>query len=115
AFAMNADTGQLTKQADMAVAGGASVLAISPDGATLYVGHRTQPAISSFRIDPGTGSLAPHGTLAQEHAPTFLAPDRTGRHLLCAYYQGGGAAVHPLAADGAVGAASLGWLPTATG
>ncbi|HEV8681104.1 MAG TPA: beta-propeller fold lactonase family protein, partial [Stellaceae bacterium] len=36
-------------------------------------------------------------------------------YLLCAYYQGGGAAVHSLGANGAVGAPSLGWLATATG
>jgi 6-phosphogluconolactonase len=90
-------------------------MAISPDRRTLYVGHRTRPAISSFRIDPGMGGLTLLGTVSQDHAPTFLAPDRTGRHLLCAYYQGGGAAVHPLGADGAVGAQSLGWLATATG
>src|SRR5712691_9260313 len=115
AFAIAADSGELTPQAEVAVAGGPSVLAISPDRRVLYVGHRTKPAISSFRIDQSTGGLTPQGTVAQEHAPTFLAPDRAGKYLLCAYYQGGGAAVHPLGADGAVGAASLGWLATATG
>src|SRR5712691_5445924 len=115
AFAIAADTGELTPQAEVAVAGGPSVLAISPDRQMLYVGHRTKPTISSFRIDQRTGGLTPQGTLAQEHAPTFLAPDRTGRFLLCAYYQGGGAAVHPLAADGAVGAPSPDWLATANG
>lgn len=115
AFAMDADTGQLAPRAEVPVAGGPSVLAISPDRHMLYVGHRTRPAISSFRIDQGTGGLRLHGTVSQQHAPTFLAPDRTGRYLLCAYYQGGGAAVHPLAADGAVGAPPLDWLATATG
>jgi 6-phosphogluconolactonase len=115
AFTMDADTGQLSPQGEVPAAGGPSVLAISPDRRTLYVGYRTQPTISSFRIDQDTGGLRLQGTVSQEHAPTFLAPDRTGRYLLCAYYQGGGAAVHPLAADGAVGAPSLGWLPTATG
>src|SRR6516162_525912 len=115
AFTIDADTGQLMRQAEVPASDGPSVLAISPDRRTLYVGHRTKPAISSFRIDQGTGGLTLLGTVSQEHAPTFLAPDRTGRHLLCAYYQGGGAAVHPLGADGAVGTPSLGWLATATG
>ena len=115
AFAMDAGTGQLTRQAEVPVSGGPSVMAISPDRRTLYVGHRSQPAISSFRIDQGTGELTLLGNVSQEHAPTFMAPDRTGTHLLCAYYQGGGAAVHRLGADGAVGAPSLGWLATATG
>jgi 6-phosphogluconolactonase len=90
-------------------------MAITPDRRTLYVGHRTQPAISSFRIDQGSGGLSLLGTVAQQHAPTFLAPDRTGKYLLCAYYQGGGAAVHPIGQDGAVAASSLGWLATDTG
>ena len=84
-----------------------SVMALSPDRRTLYVGHRTQPTISSFRIDPNSGGLTLLGTIAPAHAPTFLAPDRTGRYLLCAYYQGSGVAVHPIAADGAVGAPPL--------
>jgi 6-phosphogluconolactonase (cycloisomerase 2 family) len=109
-FAMNADTGELTPRNPIPAAGGPSVLAISPDRRVLYVGHRIAPAISSFRIDHDTGGLAPQGTVATEHAPTFLAPDRNGRYLLSAYYQGGGATAHPLAADGAVGLhRSIGW------
>ena len=114
-FAMDADTGQLTRQAEVPAAGGPSVMAVSPDRRMLYVGHRTEPAISSFRIDQSTAGLTLAGTVSQAHAPTFLAPDRTGKYLLCAYYQGGGVAVFHLGADGAVGAASLDWLATATG
>ena len=115
AFDINTETGALTRQAEVPASGGPSGLAISPDRRTLYVGHRTVPAISSFRIDERTGALTLLGTVSQQHAPTFMAPDRTGTHLLCAYYQGGGAAVHRLGADGAVGAPSLAWLATATG
>jgi 6-phosphogluconolactonase len=103
AFTMDAGTGQLTPKTAALAAGGPSVLAISPDRQTLYVGTRTQPAISSYRIDQGTGGLTLQGTVSSEHAPTFLAPDRTGKYLLSAYYQGGLAAVHPLGVDGAVG------------
>jgi 6-phosphogluconolactonase len=115
AFAIDAETGRLTPQTEVAAAGGPSVMASSPDRRTLYVGHRTRPAISSFRIDQSNGGLTLLGTVSQEHAPTFLAPDRVGKYLLCAYYQGGGAAVHSLGEDGAVGAPSLSWLATATG
>ncbi len=114
-FAMDADSGHLTPHSEVAVAGGPSVMAISPDRRVLYVGHRTQPAISSFRIDPTNGSLAPQGNVAAAHAPTFLAADHTGRFLLSAYYQGGYAEVHPLAADGGVGAPSLDHQATANG
>jgi 6-phosphogluconolactonase len=115
AFTMDAATGQLTPQVEVPVAGGPSVLALSPDRQMLYVGHRGQPAISSFRVDHTTGGLTSQGTVASTHAPTFLAPDRTGRYLLSAYYQGGYAAVHPLGADGAVGAPPCDTLATAMG
>jgi 6-phosphogluconolactonase len=115
AFAIDADSGRLTPQAEVPVAGGPSVMALSPDRRTLYVGTRTKPAIASYRIDQATGGLTPLGTTSQMHAPTFLMPDRTGRYLLSAYYQGGGAAVYRLGEDGAVGSATHDWLATATG
>jgi 6-phosphogluconolactonase len=114
-FTIDADSGRLTPQAAVPVQGGPAFLALSPDRRVLYVGHRLRPAISSFRVDKNTGALAPHGTVSVEHAPTFLAVDRTGRYLLSAYYQGGCVMVHPLAADGAVGAPSLDRIATATG
>src|SRR3984893_47586 len=115
AFAIDADTGRLTRQSEAMVSGGPSVMAISPDRRVLYVGHRAQPAISSFRIDHAKGVLTPQGTVSAEQAPTFLATDRSGRFLLSAYYQGGYAAVHSLAADGAVGAGALDRQITASG
>ncbi len=115
AFAIDGDTGRLTPRAEAPAPGGPSVMAISPDRKTLYVGHRTRPAISSFRIDQAAGGLSLLGTVSQADAPTFLAPDRAGRYLLCAYYQGGYAAVHPLAADGTVGAAPADKQETAIG
>jgi 6-phosphogluconolactonase len=87
---------------------------VGPDN-TLYVGYRTRPSIASYRIDPETGGLSLLGTAAQADAPTFLAPDRTGRYLLCAYYQGGYVAVHPIAADGTIGAVAVDKQETAVG
>jgi 6-phosphogluconolactonase len=114
AFTTDAATGQLTRRAEVPAAGGPSVLAISPDRRVLYAGHRNVPAISSFRIDQ-SGGLTLLGTIAPAHAPTFLAPDRTGGFLLSAYYQGGFAGVHRIAADGSVVAEPLAWLATAIG
>jgi 6-phosphogluconolactonase len=114
-FAIDAASGRLTAQSEIAVSGGPSVLAISPDRRVLYVGTRNQPAISSFRVDHRTGGLTPQGTVSASHAPTFLAPDRAGRFLLSAYYQGGFAAVHSLADDGAVGATPVDHVSTANG
>src|SRR5690242_15347658 len=88
-FAIDPATGALARQADTAVAGGPSVLALSPDGRVLYAGCRAPAAISSWRIDRRTGGLDPLGSVATADAPTFLTPDRAGRYLLSAYYQGG--------------------------
>jgi 6-phosphogluconolactonase len=115
AFSIDAESGRLERQAEIAVPGGPSVLAISLDRRVLYLGQRTSPAISSFRIDQNTGALSPQGTVSTEHAPTYLATDRAGRYLLSAYYQGGYAAVHPLGADGAVGAPAVDRKDTANG
>lgn len=114
AFAIN-KAGKLTKQGEVPAPGSPSVMAVSPDRQMLYVGQRVGPAITSFRIDQRIGGLAVVRTAAQPHVPIFLAPDRTGRFMLVAYYQGGGAAVFRLAADGTVGAPSQDWLATATG
>src|SRR3954469_16748515 len=114
-FALGGDNGELTKRAEVAAAGGPSVMAIGPDRNTLYVGCRTLPSIASYRIDPATGGLSLLGTAAQTDAPTFLALDRTGRYMLCAYYQGGYVAVYPIAADGTIGAAATDNQKTAVG
>jgi 6-phosphogluconolactonase len=114
-FAIDAGSGQLRRQADVPAAGGPSVMAISLDRRTLYIGQRAQPALSSYRINQATGGLTLLGTVSQPHAPTFLAPDRTGRFMLSAYYQGGGAAVYHLGTDGTVGTSSQDWLATDTG
>src|ERR1700739_2241018 len=114
-FALDGDSGKLTKRADVAAAGGPSVMAIGPDRNTLYVGCRTRPSIASYRVDPATGGLSQSGTAAQADAPTFLAPDRTGRYMLCAYYQGGYVAVYPIAAGGTIGAAATDNQKTAVG
>jgi 6-phosphogluconolactonase len=115
AFAIDLESGRLERQTENAVPGGPSVLAISLDRRVLYLGQRTNPAISSFRIDQNTGALSPQGTVSTEHAPTYLATDRAGRYLLSAYYQGGYTAVHPLTTDGAVGAPAIDRKDTANG
>jgi 6-phosphogluconolactonase len=81
-FAIESESGQLSPRAEVPLAGGPSVMALSPDRQKVYVGTRTEPAISTYGIDQGTGSLTLQGSAATKHAPTFLAPDRTGKYLL---------------------------------
>jgi 6-phosphogluconolactonase len=114
-FALDAETGRLSRSAETPLPGGPSVLALSPDRRALYAGCRNAPTIASFRIDRSNGALSPQANVAPPHAPTFLAPDRTGKYLLAAYYQGGAVAVHPLAGGGAGAGAALAWGAPATG
>jgi 6-phosphogluconolactonase len=112
---INDETGRLTPQAEIPMAGGPSLLAISPNRHCLYVGHRAAPEISSHRIDPETGGLTHLGSITPPDPAGFLATDRSGRYLLVAYYQGGRVAVYPLGDEGALGAPPIEWLPTAIG
>jgi len=114
-FAMDPETGELSLRAELPIAGGPSVMALSPDRQMLYVGTRTAPAISTYRIDQLTGGLTLQGMAPTEHAPTFLAADRTGRYLLSAYYQGGFVAVHPVEPNGLAGTQPIDRHETAIG
>ena len=114
-YTMDSDTGALTHQSDVAVPGGPSLLAISPDKGTLYVSHRESLELSSHRIDPATGGLAQTGSVAVESWPAYIATDRTGRHLLVSYYGGGRAGVHPIGADGELGGPPTELVTTAEG
>jgi 6-phosphogluconolactonase len=107
--------GKLTPRAETPAAGAPSVFGLSPDRRVLYVGYRGTPAIESCRIDPATGALTSLGRVATEHPPTYLAPDRAGKYLLSAYYQGAYAAVHPLGTDGAVSGPAVDRQDTAPG
>ena len=114
-FTMNADSGALTHQQDVPTPGGPSLLAISPDKRTLYVSHREALRLSSHRIDPANGSLSQTGSVDDEDWPAFLSTDRTGRHLLVAFYGGARAGVHPIGADGELGGVATESLTTADG
>jgi 6-phosphogluconolactonase len=114
-FTLDAATGKLTPKDEVLVSGGPSLLTISPDRRTLYVGHRGVPEISSWRINQNTGGLTQNGTVSPNDAPVFLSTDRKGKYLLSAYYQSGHAAVHPLGDDGALGDPPIEWLATDAG
>ena len=88
-FGIDAGAAKLVPRAETPAVGAPSVFAVSPDRGVLYVGYRGTPAIESCRIDSASGALTSLGRVATEHPPTYLAPDRAGKYLLSAYYQGG--------------------------
>lgn len=114
-FVMNQETGRLERQGANEVAGGPAPLAINPTRTALYVGQRREFRLSSFEIDQGTGDLNPTGNVALGGEPCHMSTDRSGRHLLSAYYQAGYCAVHPIDETGAVGGAATEWLETNSG
>ena len=114
-FALDSQTGGLTLKDTVAVPGGPSPLAISPNRQVLYCSHREVPGISSYLIDQFTGGLTQNGGVSTPDAPGFIATDRSGKYLLAAYYQGGRVGVHPIGDDGAIGEPPAEWLDTEVG
>ena len=112
-FGMDAGTGKLTPKVEVPAACEPSASAISPDRKTFYLGHRNSQEMSSYRIDPKTGGLTEIGRVPLQASPTFLSPDRNGRFMLSAYYQGAHVAVHSIGDDGSVTDPPIEWLETA--
>ena len=114
-FVMDKETGRLEQRGAVAVAGGPAPLAINPNRTALYVGQRREFRLSSYEIDQKTGDLTPTGQVGLGGEPCHMSTDRSGRHLLSAYYQAGHCAIHPIDETGAVGGEATEWLETNSG
>ena len=114
-FTVDPESGKLTPQVDVPVAGGPFTLSISPDRKYLYCGCRDVPQLVSFQINQASGGLTQNGNISLEANPTYIATDRKGKFVLSSYYQGAHVAVHPIGDDGSVGGSPIEWLETATG
>src|SRR5215472_11513509 len=130
-YAVAAESGLLTHLGDVPAPDGPAPMVVHPAGTALYVGHRgpgaaqggrmdgiprPEFALTSFAIDQNIGALTPSGMrVPLLGEPCFLATDRRGRFLLSAYYQAGHCAVHPIAADGALGGEAIEWRDTSCG
>jgi len=96
------DDGQLRQRCDVAAAGGPSALASAPDGRTLYCSLRASNELAAFRFEPD-GGLRLLGKRKLDADACYVAPDKSGRFLLSAYYGAGKATVHSIETDGSVG------------
>lgn len=114
-FTMDPQTGKLALQETIEAPGGPAPLAMEPQKRYLYVGRRGQKILSSFRVEPGTGSLKHIGEVQLESDPCYMATDRSGCYVFSAYYEAGKAAVHPIGPDGAAYGPPIVWLSTARG
>jgi len=100
-FEMHSD-GRLEQRQVVDAAGGPSALASSPDGRTLYCSLRSSNELAAFRFEPD-GGLRLLGKRQLDADSCYVAPDKSGRFLLSAYYGAGKAMVHRIEPDGSVG------------
>ena len=91
-----------------------SFLAVHPSGKYLYAvneidhfGAQKSGAVSSFAIDPKTGTLTLLSQVSTQGAgPCYISLDKTGKFVLVANYDGGSIAVFPIREDGSLAPAS---------
>ena len=95
-YSMDPETGALDSHAIVAVGNGPGPLCVDPLQRFLYVGLRGGRQAAAFRLDKGSGRLAPLGTAPLESDPAFISTDNTGRFLFSSYYRNGMVAVHPI-------------------
>ena len=96
------DDGRLKHRSDVAAVAGPSALASAPDDRTLYCSLRASNELAAFRFEPD-GGLRLLGKRRLDADACYVAPDKSGRFLLSAYYGAGKATVHRIEPDGSVG------------
>jgi 6-phosphogluconolactonase (cycloisomerase 2 family) len=113
-FEVDRQTGALTAAGIHEMGTSPSCLAINAAGTHLYsanetdhVGTGKEGTVSSFAIDPQTGSLKELNTVPSGGAgPTYVSITPRGRFILVANYFGGSIAVLPIQPDGSLGSAT---------
>jgi 6-phosphogluconolactonase len=102
-YRMDFETGALREVGREPVGGGPAPMAFDPTESFLYVGQRSDRTISSFGVDAQTGQLTYMNTVPAAGNPVYVATDRSGRHLLSAYYGENRIAVHAIGEEGQLG------------
>jgi 6-phosphogluconolactonase len=88
-------------------AGGvAAFMARSSDGRRLYVADETKGLLSSYAIDPSTGTLELTGSVPCAGHPVYVALDGSGSALLTCFFEEAKTQVFRIAADGTLGAST---------
>ena len=112
-YSLDPETGALDSHAIVAVGNGPGPMCVDPLRRFLYVGLRGGRQAAAFRLDKGSGRLAPLGAAPLESDPAFISTDNTGRFLFSSYYRNGMVAVHPIRRDGSVGTPAIQTVKTA--
>jgi 6-phosphogluconolactonase len=105
---MFSSEGAITKQGDSTVGGNPSFLAVDTTKRRVFaVGEANPGTVRGYLLDPTTLNLTPVGASQTTGAgPTHISLTPSASHVLVANYTAGSAAVFPVLADGALGAAS---------
>lgn len=111
-YRLQRDTGDLLHLDDTKLPGAPGSLALSADKQFLYAAVRSVESVATLRVNPGDGALKLLGTTKVAGNPVYITPDRSGKHLLTAYYTGNKTAVYPIAADGTVQTTATSLHPT---
>ena len=98
-YTLDTASGAIDLQEDVAVSGSPGPLALSPCGDYLYAGLRSSREIASFHVDASTRHLTHLRTIQLDADTCYIAPDKTGRFLLSAYYGAGKVTVHAIGGD----------------
>ena len=114
-FTMDAATGKLEHETEVAVRGGPAPMTVDPEQNFLYVGRRGSRQLSSFKIGQDTGGLSLIRSIPLATDPCYIGMDRKGKFVLSAYYEGARITVHAIGDDGAAAAPPALSLDTARG
>ena len=98
-YTLDAASGDIEFQENIAVSGSPGPLARSLCGNYLYAGLRSSREIASFRIDEETKRLTHLRTVQLDADTCYIAIDKTGNFLLSAYYGAGKVTVHTIGDD----------------
>ena len=98
-YTFDVSNGDIELQENISVTGSPGPLALSPCGNYLYAGLRSSREVASFRIDEETKHLSHLRTIQLDADTCYIAPDKTGRFLLSAYYGAGKVTVHGIGDD----------------
>ncbi len=112
-FQVNRENGSLVASGVYEMGNSPSCLAVNQAGTHLYsaneterVGDEKQGTVSSFSIDPMTGSLSLLNSVPSGGAgPTYISIHPSKKFLFVANYFGGSIAVLPILPDGSLGSA----------
>ncbi len=112
-YEMDAESGGLRHDGDVAVSGSPGPLTTSAAQTVLYAGLRSSREIAAYAIDPASGDLSLLGTATLDADPCYIALDNTGSYLLSSYYGAGKVTVHAVGAGGALEQELVEDIPTA--